>query len=394
MTIQNYAVYYSVSEDGPWYELPNVQNINITIGRQDQLDQAKASTGSISARYPTGYALPNTFLVSGNFIKVTNVTDPTNNYIVWLGIISNVTVSYGIPYAGSVGPADRIDISVEGSFARLGRLQGASYAMAAGTVAVQAAAATTQITTVIAYNNPSSTETMAGTTITGTWGDWLARIAQSLNGRIIDGTFATDVWVRDSSGWNPTDYPTGVDVSTINFSDTTNNATNQVYDVINFQSVTDNYYTQVIVSAEGFANATATKAGAVQPYRTYQVNTLNGSLAQAQTFADYLLSIYSNQNFELSSVSCMAEAQNNFKLDTIGGVPVAGSVFQWPFSVGTEITVTFRGTVYNCTIEGCTMSASYEGARFTYYLSQIITETPTAYDSPIQYNEAGYIYDN
>ena len=394
MTIQNYKVYYSITEDGPWYDLPDVQEINISIGRQDQLDQARASTGSISARYPTGYVLPNTYLVSGNFIKVQNATDPTNNYIVWLGIISNVTISYGIPFADSVGPADRIDISVEGSFARLGRLQGASYAMAAGTVAVQAAAATTQITTVVAYNNPSSTETMGATTVSGTWGDWLARIAQSLNGRIIDGTFATDVWVRDDDGWDPVVFPTGVDVSTINFSDTTNDATNQVYDVINFQSVTDNYYTQVIVSAEGFADATATKAGAVQPYRTYQVNTLNGSLAQAQTFADYLLSIYSSQSFELSSVSCMAEAQNNFKLDTIGGVPVAGSVFQWPFSVGTEITVTFRGTVYPCIIEGCTMSATYAGARFTYYLSQVITSTPTAYDSPIQYDEAGYIYDN
>jgi hypothetical protein len=391
MTIQNYEVFYSVSEDGPWYELSDVQNIDITIGRQDQLDQVKASTGSISARYPTGYALPNTFLVSGNFIKVENAT---GSYIVWLGIISNVTVSYGIPYANSVGQADRIDISVEGAFARLGRLQGDSYAMAAGTVAIQAANATTEITTVIAYNNPSSTETMSATTVTGTWADWLSQIALSLNARIIDGTFATDVWIRDSSGWNPTDYPTGVDVSTINFSDTTNNATNQVYDVINFQSVTDNYYTQVIVSAAGFADAIALKAGAVQPYRTYQVNTLNGSLAQAQTYADYLLSIYGNQNFELSSVSCLAEAQNNFKLDTIGGVPVFGSVFQFPFSIGTEITVTFRGTVYNCIIEGCTMSATYSGARFTYYLSQVITTTPTAYDSPIQYNEAGYIYDN
>jgi len=392
MGLQNYKTYYSLGASGPWYELPYVQDINISIGRIDQLDQAKASTGSISARYPQGFALPVTYLVSGNYIKIENATGTP--YIVWLGVISDVSVSYGIPYANAVGPADRIDISVEGAFARLGRLQGEGYAMAAGTVAVQAADATTETGTVIAYNNPSSTETMGATTIDGTWADWVARIALSLNGRVIDGTFATDVWVRDDDGWDATVYPTGVDVSTIDFSDTTNDATHQVYDVINFQSVTDNYYTQVIVSADGFADAIATKVGAVQPYRTYQVNTLNGSLVQAQAFADYLLSIYSFQNFELSSISCMAEAQNVFKLDQIGGVPIAGSVFPWPFSVGTQIGVEFRGQNYVCYIEGCTMTASYAGTRFTYYLSQVVANTPTAYDSPITYNEAGYVYNN
>ena len=131
MALQKYEVSYSLL-GSVWTAISNVQDIQITIGRQAQLDQIKASTGSFSIRYPTGYASPITALVSGTFIRVRNNTSGSP-YEVWYGRIDDVTARYGIPYAGGVGQADYLDVSMEGFFATVGRMQGNDYAMAADT---------------------------------------------------------------------------------------------------------------------------------------------------------------------------------------------------------------------------------------------------------------------
>jgi len=59
----------------------------------------------------------------------------------------------------------------------------------------------------------------------------------------------------------------------------------------------------------------------------------------------------------------MAEAQSSFQLDKIGGASVLAQ------APGTQVGVTFRGTTYQCIIEGVTMSATPAGASFTYYVS-------------------------
>jgi hypothetical protein len=59
----------------------------------------------------------------------------------------------------------------------------------------------------------------------------------------------------------------------------------------------------------------------------------------------------------------MAEAQASFQLDKIGGSSILAQ------SPGTQVGVTFRGTTYQCIIEGVTVSATPAGAMFTYYVS-------------------------
>jgi hypothetical protein len=83
---------------------------------------------------------------------------------------------------------------------------------------------------------------------------------------------------------------------TVGFSDTTNNATNQVYDQINFSSWADNYYTQVTVTPAGYAAQTVTKAGATIPYRTLSVNSLSASTGQATDQANFLLNQYKTRS--------------------------------------------------------------------------------------------------
>jgi hypothetical protein len=351
MPLQSYTISYTTNNGASWTALTNVQNIQFSLGRQAQLDQIKASTGSFQMRYPTGYASPVTALVSGTIIRIQNTTGTA--YTIWSGRIDNVSAQYGIPYSGGVGQADYLNVTFEGAFSVAGRMQGNNYAMAAGSIATQMTNASTQTGLTLTFDGAAS-QSLAATTVSSTWGDWINRVCQSTNSRI----------------WDTYDYlsvavisPFSSNINSVNFSDVANNATNQVYNQINFDSLADNFYTQVTVTPESFGAATVTKAGASVPYRAYQANTLNNSTSQATDYANYLLNNYSASQFAISSFTCMAEAQSSFQLDKIGASN------NLAYSPGTQVGVAFRGTTYQCIIEGVTMSATPAGASFTYYVS-------------------------
>jgi len=345
---QNYVAAYS-TDLTTFTALTNVQEITLNVGRQRQLDAYNASTGTIRMRYPTGYASPITALSSGNYIRIQNATD---GQFMFYGTINNVDVQYGIPYESGVGNADFVTITIEGFFARFGRVQGLDYAMPSASVYSQLLTCGTQTSLQIQASS-ANTQVMAGTTISSSWGDWVNKLLVSINGRMWDSYGAA---VNIISPFEL--YP-----SAITFSDTTNNATNQRYDQINFGSYADNYYTQVTVDPESYAVATVQSGSA--PYRTLNVNTYNSSVSQATDYANYLLNNYNTKDFALLSISCLAEAQNTFKLDQISGY----SGQQFSTTPGTRVAVVFRGTTYQCIVEGVTMSATPESSRYTYYLS-------------------------
>lgn len=350
MGLQTYTVSFSTNNGASWTALTNVQNIQFSIGRQAQLEQIKASTGSFEMRYPTGYASPITGLVSGTGVQIENTTGAP--YTIFTGRISDVTTQWGIPFAGGVGQEDYLQATFEGAFSAAGRLEGNGYVMPAGRIMDQANTATIETGMTIGYS--STFTTLAGTTVSGTWGDWIARVCQSTNSRIQDSILLDFVDIRD---------PFNFGTTPIGFSDVANDATNQVYNQINFDSLADNFYTQVTVTPESFPAATVTKTGAASPFRTYQTNTLNNSTSQAKDYADFLLGTYGEPRFAISSFSCMAEAQSSFQLDKVGDFALLAR------APGTQVAVTFRGTTYQCLIEGVTMSATPAGAMFTYYVS-------------------------
>jgi hypothetical protein len=289
-----------------------------------------------------------------------------------------VAAQYGIPYTGGVGQADYLDVTFEGAFAVAGRMQGNDYAMAAGSIATQMTNASTQTGLTLSFDG-SASQSLAATTVSSTWGDWINRVCQSTNSRI----------------WDTYDYlsvavisPFSSNINSVNFSDVANNATNQVYNQINFDSLADNFYTQVTVTPESFGAATVTKAGASVPYRAYEANTLNNSTSQATDYANYLLANYDTARFAISSFTCMAEAQSSFQLDKIGASN------NLAYSPGTQVGVTFRGTTYQCIIEGVTMSATPAGASFTYYVSGADLNAYLILDNTtfgtLDYNRLGY----
>jgi hypothetical protein len=369
---QNYTVSYS-TDNVTFTTLSNVQGLQINIGRRALIDNYSADTCSIDVWYPTGYYSPITAMVTGTFIKITNAT---TSKIIWYGRITDVSVSYGIVYktATNVGNSDRLNISCEGALAQWGRGKGNSYAMAAGTATAQLAAAAasnglTATSNYTATDNPA----LAGTTVTGSWADWFNQYTATLNGRIRQGSNSV-IAISKYSSFN----------STINFSDAANDATNQVYDSIDFQSLGQNYFTQVTVSPEGFAAQVASTGSA--PYRNLNISTFNSGTAQALDFANYLLTQYGSTSFALASVSCLAEAQNTMKLDAIG-------TGFWD-CIGYAVTVTFRGTVYYAIIEGASFTASPESSRYTFYLSGADLNSYLILDNVVQgrlnFNKLGY----
>lgn len=349
----NYIVQYNASfPSGSFTTLTNVQEISFRGGRANQLDAYNASGGTIIARYPTGFASPLTALVPGTAIQILSPNVAAYPYGIG-GEISNVNVLYGIPYGSGTGPADYIQIQFEGSFAKAARMNGAAYSMAANTLGAQITTMNAQTGLTASSGFAGSDPQMAATTINGTWGDWLNSSLVSVNGRMADFGGIGNIVVRG---------PYLSAVCTVNFSDTTNNATNQVYDTLRFDALADNYYTQVQVKPESYAVQTVLKAGATTPYRTLTVNTFNSSTSQATDLANFLLSQYQTQKFAISQISCSAETQNSFQLDKLG---LSGLQEM----IGARVNVTFRGTTYTCLIEGISLTATPEGARYTYDVS-------------------------
>lgn len=352
----DYQFYYSetILFPGPsWVELSNAVNFTINVGRREQLDQYSTATASVTLRYPTGYASPISALKTGTFFKIDNIN---SGFTEFTGVISNVSVNYGIPYVSNVGNADYITIDCESWFASLSRMSGNNYAMATGLLASQLSSAQTQ--TGVSLVGTGWANTLDGTTISNTWGDWLNQTALTINGRLIDAAINQEIVVVS---------PYSLVQSSVSFTDGPDGVLTQTYNQISFTSLADNFYTQVTVVPESFGSATVTQAGATVPYRTYTVNTFNASTSQATDYANYLLGNYGTSQLSIASISCSEKGQPDaFVLDQVG--TSFGSSGIWA-CVGAQTSVTFRGTTYACIVEGCTVTGTPEDTIYTFYLS-------------------------
>jgi hypothetical protein len=341
MPADNYQLQVFAGSPVPsWQAISSFQSFSINCGRQKQLDQYNADTGIGEAIYFYG-------LNYGDWVPGANVRiyDNTLGYALLEGQISDVEIQYGIPFNGTYGFADRIYISIEGQFARAARSQGASYSMTAGSLTTQLATATTQSGTTMAAL-AGSTEGSTGlgaTTVSSTWGDWINRVCLTLNARLrqsFNGLLVIGKYDRPALAFN--------------FSDTTNNSTNRIYQQIQFTSFADNFYTQASVVPESFPTQTVQTGSA--PYRTYTVNTLNNSASQALDYANFLLNNYKTPLTRVASISCTDAGQSSKSFLTYD-------------AIGCQTSVAFRGTTYVAIVEGVTVSGTPSQAFFTYHVS-------------------------
>jgi hypothetical protein len=229
MPLQSYTFQYTTDFNNTpstiWTTLDNVVSFNINGGRQRQLDQYKADTASIVVRYPNGYASPITALKAGTTIRIL-VTSPGSVLFwpqVYAGYINDVQVEYGIPYVGSVGNADYLTISLESHFARFGRQQGLGLAVPASDISSALSYVSFYSGSTVGNGPTVGFKTVSATTVDTTYGDWLNQLLTTVNGRM------TDEIPPYSTPQTAILDPSYLRTPSVGFSDTANDATNQVY---------------------------------------------------------------------------------------------------------------------------------------------------------------------
>lgn len=349
MTVQQYTLEYS-TDGATWTMLSNLQDLNIKIGRQNLQDTFAPSNASFTLRYPTGFASPITALIVGSYVRVKRVGMSAIYNSVWLGTIRDVIVEYGIPYADGVAPADYLTIVAEGALARAGRAQGNDYVIDSDYADVQLADAAAASGVNMDWEDSfNPIQQLAASTVEGSYAEWLNNFVGTIGASINDGGSVGTVVVR------PRDYNADISIS---FSDTTNDATHQVYDNIKFDSLSEDYFNSVEVNTNTVGNVVVSTGSA--PYRTLRLPSYNLTTGQAEDLGQYLLGVYSTPNFGISEISCLAEAQNTMALEL--------GTFWWGI-VGATTSVLFRGQTFYVNILGASISATPSSARYTYYLA-------------------------
>ena len=329
----------------------DVQQISGFVGRQQVADQFEPSRMSISARYPTGFAAPNVSFRVGSLVRVKRTGSA---YTMWTGRIRNVSVEWDKPYSTdtSIGVADYITIECEGALADWGRLQGNNLSVAADDLL-------TQLSNVLSGTNlqygttytAATAPELSSSQVTDSLAVWLNTACATIGATIKDGSDNSIVGVngRDFVGNLP-----------VQFSDAANNSTNQVYDSIVFDSVSADFFTQIEINTTAYGDVVVETG--VAPFRTYRQTTFNASAAQATDLANYLLGVFGENGFGISEISCKSEAQNSWALDLGYG---------WWDIIGYTTFITFRGSVFRCTILGSAFTATPSESRFTYYVADI-----------------------
>ena len=346
----------TIDPDGTPVVLTNVVSIDVQSGRQAQIDNFSSARCTVVLRYPDGYVTPITPLTPGTAVSIeSEQVGGGFSWTVLTGFISDVSVQYGIPFANNVGPADFLTINIETEFAKLARTSGESYAMAADDVVAQIADATTESSCVVSVypNNYLSTINMSGTTVTGSWADWLNQMAFSLAGRIIenqDGVVLTSAQPVDEYT-NPS------------FVFTDAGGTGLIYDELTFDTLAQNYFTQVTITPTAVAAQTVESGSA--PFRNLTLNTYSPTVGGATDLANYLLNNYDEPALALSSIHINMVAVNG-NIRQILGIGAANSGI---LGQAAQINVVFRGTTYTCIIEGGAMSATPGSCSLTLYVS-------------------------
>ena len=389
-TPQTFVIAYSSTVGGTYTNLTNVQEISATIGRQTLKDQFVPSSLTFTMRYPTGFFSPNTSLVTGQYIRLTNTTGGSG-FFMWKGRISDVTVNWGIQYNTTTnqGQTDYITVTCEGAMADWGRAKGLGETVTS-TNGYYALAEVSFLSGLPIGTTFSATDTkfISASTVDGSYLEWINTFATTLGATVKDGSGQLGIYTKDFIG----------SLST-NFSDVLNNATNQVYEDIELTSQVENYFTEIVVNPPTPIAQQVAQYG-LEPFRTLELDTYNVSALQGSDLANYYLAIYKTPAVGISKLVCRSEAQNSWQLD-FG--------YAWYDILGYRTNVTFRGQTYYMTILGSSFTATPEGSVFTFYLADnkltpflylndatygILGGTGIIYNTPMDYNESGYIYDD
>jgi hypothetical protein len=122
------------------------------------------------------------------------------------------------------------------------------------------------------------------------------------------------------------------------------------YEKVEFRSQADSYYDEVVVEPDGLASQTAGSGS-----RVFTMSTYDQTTTQAKNLADYVLATLQVQNSVPSTITSTSETQvSNVAIDAARKAGTAA-----------RCRLGLRGSLYDLFIEGSTVTATPEQARFT-----------------------------
>jgi hypothetical protein len=350
----NYKVeYFSGSA---WVEIPELVALDCTVGRKQVTDSWAASTASFTFRYPNGYTSPNTALIVDVPIRFFSPGNTTT--AAWTGFIRDVRVTWGKPFVAGVGQGDLLTVDGEGALGLWGRTEGNGFTPSVNVANGQLTEVAAQYG--LSWNGNLTTEPVKAVATEGPLSNWLQNFMNTVQGRLIDGFPRVAVDDAKRRGTIYVLSNASNVVTTSKFSDVSNNATNAIYDVLDFDTLADNYITRVVVTAPLLADQVSSVGTA--PFRSFVLETYATSTSQSKDLADYYLASVDDQVVAPNAVSVTSGGQNGTDVDSLNS-----NLFCLMPAYKTQIE--FRGTTFPARIEGATMTATPEQTRVTYYLS-------------------------
>ena len=330
MTAQVWTVYINGSL------VPNVQSMDISVGRQSVQDPFRASTINVTGRNLSTFVKP----IIGWQIYVY-----CNSTLIYDGRVANCSIEYGI-----IASEDRWTVQGEDALADAGRAI-TTVTWAANTASYIAAfnACAASSVDIVALNAVASSsycspQALVRQNLLGI----LQTLAVTEQARLVGVGLTTIGWIG-RAGATGLGYLYDFTDGTVATSQPTAN-----YNAVTFASVADNYANKVVVSPSGLAQATSGTGNFVRNFESY-----DNTDAQAANLAGYIKNTLSVSSTVPSSVSFLSEAESS--ATAITGLTST--------TLGSSLGVILRGTKYNCILEGFTMNVTPEYARATAFLS-------------------------
>ena len=318
--------------------LSNVISFNARAGRSNKTEVYSSSRAQITVRVPS--AIPAAFVLEA---LVSVDIDGMN---VHSGYITNIEYNYGI-----VAAMDTATISLEGFLSFLGRGQLNNFALTGTSTGLQAQRIGTSLSGSAKTITDSKTRSLTDSTTvyTGSAQNLITGLVAMEQGRLAEGSGQMYFRGRDVLQ-NPAAFPFGYNWA---FTDVPASGP-FFYDLITFASLTDNYFTQTVVTP-----ATVAAQGEGTGSRVLSVNTYDPTTTQADNLASYMLAEFDNNTSVPTSISTSSAVKNGVDVNQIPAER----------AIGWQLPITFRGTVYNTIIEGWTISANPELVRYSFDLS-------------------------
>lgn len=388
------TVNYCATLDGTYTSLTGIQSVAVSRGRRRFQDNFEASRCVIELIPATSYATP---LAIGQFIDV-RASNTATAAAYFVGVITDVERSYGIPYNSGTGaaPEDRITITATGGTGVLA----ANYlnAYQHGTGATNAFDTIDKVCTSLrianTYVSNNTTNNVEDLVFTGGAMDYVNYVCRTGQVAIDDndtqrttftsGGITKSVFLFTSFYGQLAPYQTVAPA----FSDTGSSA--YKFNRIEYLSSVENAFTKILVDPNTGNTAFATSGN--PPYNSLVYSTYNTSLSNAQGLADYLILTQTQTTpvpFVISSDTTMAPT-----ITDVARIPYAKpSVSSLNFIIGIPISVTFRGTTVYATIEGINTTFTPERAIVQLYLSPSLGAPLTldsTYSGILNSNRLGY----